>query len=110
EAQPLGLDDGFDEPGSPFLVGDRTVNDRMGQIVVTGCTAGGNYNFGERPRVKGGNNSVSGYVWVDGNRNCVFDGGETPIPGVTITLTGTENNPDTGVGPVFRTTVTDATG
>ena len=48
--------------------------------------------------------SVSGYVYVDANNNGVFDTGETPIGGVTVTLLDANGNP-TG-----QTAVTDASG
>lgn len=50
--------------------------------------------------------SISGVVYIDVNRNGVSDSGDTPISGVTITLTGTDmlNN------SVSRTTTTNANG
>jgi SdrD B-like domain len=35
--------------------------------------------------------SVSGYVYVDSNNNGIFENNESPIGGVTITLTGTQD-------------------
>jgi SdrD B-like domain/HYR domain len=50
--------------------------------------------------------SIGNYVWNDVNANGVQDAGETGIPGVTVTLTGTD-----GLGnPVTQTTVTDGLG
>lgn len=50
---------------------------------------------------------ISGRVFVDCNDNGVFDAGEEPIPGVTITLTGTDffNQPVTSI----TTTAADGT-
>jgi fimbrial isopeptide formation D2 family protein/uncharacterized repeat protein (TIGR01451 family) len=36
-------------------------------------------------------NSLSGFVYVDADNDGIFDSGETPIQGVTITLTGTDH-------------------
>jgi fimbrial isopeptide formation D2 family protein/uncharacterized repeat protein (TIGR01451 family) len=36
-------------------------------------------------------NSLSGFVYVDTDNDGIFDSGETPIQGVTITLTGTDH-------------------
>jgi fimbrial isopeptide formation D2 family protein/uncharacterized repeat protein (TIGR01451 family) len=36
-------------------------------------------------------NSLSGFVYVDADNDGAFDSGETPIQGVTITLTGTDH-------------------
>ncbi len=50
--------------------------------------------------------SLSGYVYIDGNNNGVRDPGETGIPSVPVTLTGTA----TGGGSVNLSTTTDSTG
>ena len=52
------------------------------------------------------NSSLSGYVYIDGNNNGVRDPGETGIPSVPVTLTGTA----TGGGSVNLSTTTDSTG
>ncbi|MGB4805832.1 MAG: SdrD B-like domain-containing protein, partial [Anaerolineae bacterium] len=49
---------------------------------------------------------VSGHVFHDANSNGVFDAGETPLPNVTVTLTGADLNGN----PVSLTTTTDAAG
>ena len=49
---------------------------------------------------------MEGNVFWDANRNGVFDGGETGLTPVTVTLTGT----DMFGNPVSRTTTTDASG
>ena len=46
-----------------------------------------NYNFGETPGA-----TVSGFVYVDANNSGAKDAGEAGIPGVTVTLTGTDTN------------------
>lgn len=46
---------------------------------------------------------ISGFVYVDGNSNANFDGGETGIPNVVVTLNGVSNN-------ILRSTMTDAQG
>lgn len=56
-----------------------------------------NNNFGELKPAQ-----VSGYVYHDADNDGVFDQGEAPIPGVTITLRDANN--------VATTAVTDATG
>src|SRR5205085_1469737 len=47
--------------------------------------------------------SVGNYVWFDRNGNGIFDAGETPIAGVTVTLYDDKGN-------VVATTQTDANG
>ncbi|MET3130875.1 putative repeat protein (TIGR01451 family) [Oxalobacteraceae bacterium GrIS 1.11] len=48
------------------------------------------YNFGQAPGASGGTaQSLSGYVYVDANRNGRKDGGEAGIAGVAVTLSGT---------------------
>ena len=50
--------------------------------------------------------SLGNYVWEDTDADGIQDGGESPIPGVTVVLTGT-----TGSGtPVSITTTTDGSG
>jgi len=87
QTQPAGFGNGLQNPG-----GTITVNN----LATTGSV--GN-NFGERL------SSVAGVVYLDSNNNGLRDGGEPPIPGVVITLTGT-----TGAGAVTRTATTLADG
>lgn len=49
---------------------------------------------------------LSGIVWIDNNNNAAVDPGELGIPGVTLTLTGTDINGN----PVTATAITDASG
>ncbi|HLK56700.1 MAG TPA: SdrD B-like domain-containing protein, partial [Chthonomonadaceae bacterium] len=51
--------------------------------------------------------TLSGYVYIDANNNGMFDGNETPIKGVSVTLTGTTNL-GSPIGPI--TVTTDSTG
>lgn len=58
-------------------------------VLLPGTTATG-YHFGQAPGAAGGvAQSLSGYVYVDANRNGRKDAGETGIAGVTVTLSGT---------------------
>ena len=58
-------------------------NDVISGIVIATGQIGTGYTFGEL----GG--SLAGFNYIDANNNGVFDGGETPIAGVTVTLSGT---------------------
>ncbi len=105
EEQPTAYDDGQETVGS--LGGDKSVNDVISAIVVGSDEHGENYNFGELVKVtppdpeKG---SLSGYVYVDADKDGVRDSGEAGIAGVTITLTKAGD-------PNFkRTTTTDSNG
>ncbi len=97
ETQPPGYTDGLDRVGT---AGGALGNDVISQVVLTGSTAATGYDFGER----GG--ELSGSVYVDSNGNGTRDTGEPGLPGVTVTLTGTDNLGN----PVTRTTTTDANG
>ncbi len=90
ETQPAGYLDGAESAGSAG--GDTTVDDAISGIATTGGADEIGYDFGEIDAA-----SVSGSV--------VDDGGN-PIPGTTITLTGTD---DLGA-TVLLTDSTDATG
>ena len=50
--------------------------------------------------------SIGDYTWIDANGNGVQDGGEDPLPGVTVILTGTDGQGN----PVNLTDVTDGNG
>ncbi|MBX7166329.1 MAG: hypothetical protein K1X74_08255 [Pirellulales bacterium] len=69
--------------------------------LVSGQTAANN-NFSNRPLPS----SISGFVYIDVDNDGVFDATEDPIPGVTVTLTGT----DLFGQPVNLVKQTDATG
>lgn len=87
ETQPEDYDDGAESIGS--LGGYQVENDRIQGIVLGSGQKGTDYNFGELVRTtppdpeKG---SLSGYVYVDANRNQNKDAGEKGISGVTLTL------------------------
>ena len=125
--QPVGYLDGIDArnsngfSGSNFGGTGTSASDPRGTPTVPGRDAetiagiviplnaeqngvanvGGSYNFGEiLPATLGDT------VWEDLNGNGVLNGGEPGIPGVQVTLTGTD---DTG-SPVNVTTVTGAGG
>ena len=75
--------------------------DVISNVVLASSSLGINYNFGEL--VPAG---ISGFVYVDANNNGVKEPGEAPIPGTTVTLTGTD---DLGaISPIVTTT--DSTG
>ena len=75
--------------------------DVISNVVLASSSLGINYNFGEVLP-----SSIAGFVYVDANNNGVKDPGEAPIPGTTLTLTGTN---DLGaISPIIITT--DSTG
>ncbi len=97
ETQPAGLLDGNDSVGN---LGGTAGNDVLTVNVLAGAKGIG-YNFTElRPA------SLAGAVYLDSNNNGQQDAGETGIPGVTVTLAGTD---DRG-GSVSVTAVTNAAG
>ncbi|HEV3084349.1 MAG TPA: SdrD B-like domain-containing protein, partial [Gemmataceae bacterium] len=98
ETQPAGYLQGKNNLGS---LGGTAGNDQFSGIIVTPAATGSNYNFGEVLPA-----SLSGYVYSDVNDNGVRDGGDQPIAGTTITLTGSN---DLGT-PVNLTTTTAADG
>ena len=69
------------EQTQPSGYGSSTPNTLNVLVPLTGLS---NQNFGETL------STLSGAVYVDTNNNGVFDGGESGIGGVTITLTGTD--------------------
>ncbi len=87
QTQPSGFNDGKDTIGLPAL--GTANNDQFVGITLAGNNVQAtNYNFGERPIEVVPNNSIGGFVYIDANDNGVFDIGEQPIGGVTITLSG----------------------
>lgn len=82
--------------GTGGAVGTNTITD----IQLDAAENGVGYLFGElEPEI------LSGIVYVDANNDGTADAGEAGIPGVTITLTGTDS-----AGAVNRTTTTFADG
>ena len=98
EAQPIAYDDGEETVGT--LGGDKSINDVISGIDMPPGGTGTDYNFGELvPR-----SSISGYVYVDANKDGVRNNGETGIGGVTLTLRKASD-------PSFiRTTTTNSSG
>ena len=58
--------------------------DAIGKVVLSSNSTLANYNFGELP-----GSTLSGYVYVDANKNGVRVASDSGIGGVTVTLTGT---------------------
>lgn len=58
-------------------------NDVISGIVIGNGQIGTGYTFGERA------GSLGGFNYVDADNDGVFDAGETPLAGVTVTLSGT---------------------
>jgi len=89
ETQPAVLFDGKNTVGT---AGGTTVNNPLSDVIDTIVlplrtnTNGQNYNFGELQPA-----SVAGNVYVDADNDGVFDGGETPINGVSLTLSGIDD-------------------
>ena len=98
ETQPAGYLDGKDTIGTP---GGTTSNDEFSNIVLDSGVDGVMNDFGELLPA-----SLAGFVYVDANNNGSMDSGETPIAGVLVTLTGTDDLGDS----VSQSTNTDATG
>ena len=98
ETQPAGFLDGIDTVGS---LGGTLGNDTFAAITVVSGDTGIDYDFGE---LVGG--AITGTVFDDVDNDGVQDPGESGIPGVTVTLTGTD---DLGT-PVNVVVVTDAAG
>ncbi len=97
ETQPAGYGDTADVVGSN---GGTLGNDVISDIVLEPGDAAVDYDFVETYA------SIAGTVVVDANNDGIADSGETPIAGVTITLTGTDANGNA----VTLTTTTDANG
>ena len=97
--QPAGKLNGIDSAG--LFGGGTAGNDVITNIVLTQGLISDNNNFGEiKPA------SVSGFVYVDAGDDGIKGAGETPIAGVTVTLTGTDDRNQ----PVLLITVTGADG
>jgi len=102
-AQPSGFFDGQERAGSsgPVVPGSKST-DVISGIALPANMALTGYTFGELQ-----NAAIAGRVWHDRNNNGVIDGSEAErIGGVTITLTGTDDQGN----PITRTAVTDGSG
>lgn len=97
ETQPPNYQDGKDSANNvpiPNSIGTDIITLTLSTTPLT------NNNFGELQ-----NGSISGYVYVDTNNNGVKDGGETPISGTLMSLTGFTTD-----GPVNLTATTNSLG
>ncbi len=108
ETQPTGFVTRTNNPGTAFTPGTGTpgtvVGDAIQTIRLNSNANSPNNNFGE---VLAANAQLSGFVYIDADNDGTFDGGETPIPGATVILTGTLA---TGGTATPLTTTTDGTG
>jgi len=95
ETQPTNYADGGETVGTAG--GATPPNDVIAQIPLGGGVNATTYDFGEVGV------PVSGTVFFDADRDGTLDGGEPPIPGVTVRLVD-------ATGTVVGTTTTDAAG
>jgi protocatechuate 3,4-dioxygenase beta subunit len=100
EIQPDGYLQGGSRVG--WVNGEHS-GEQVGRDIITGIDLGSGqqgeyYDFCEPLPA-----SISGYVHVDPNRDCIFDPDETPLAGVTVHLLDAS-------GQVVSTTQTDAAG
>jgi uncharacterized repeat protein (TIGR01451 family) len=97
EVPPSGYLDGTITPGS---VSGTVGTHQIGSIALPPNTDATNYNFGEiKPA------SLSGFVYLDANDDGVMDPGDSGIPHVTLTLSGTDDH-----GNAVSATTTSGTG
>ncbi len=70
--------------------------------------ATGSYNFGveQTPQPPAASATLSGYVYCDSNKDNIFDTGDMPLSGDSLTLTGTDTSGDA----VDLTTTTNSAG
>ncbi len=94
--------DGKEHVGSAG--GSAAVNDVISGIVLAAGTQATAYDFGELPL-----STISGTVYLDRNRNNLFDGSPTdaPLPGVTLRLV---QGASCAAGTVLQTVVSDVNG
>jgi len=88
EAQPAGYFDGRNTVGSE---GGATVNNPLSDVIsnvvlLTANTTATGYNFGELLPA-----TIAGTVYQDVDQNGLFNGLDTGIAGVTLTLSGTDD-------------------
>jgi len=89
QTQPTGFNDGPETQGVPLS--GNVENDRFVDILLSDNVALTGYNFGEQAIIVAPSNSIAGYVYVDANDNGIFDSGELPINGATVSITGPVN-------------------
>ena len=108
-AQPSGTTNGITTPGS--IGGTATLvsvlPSAISAITLTGTnTVSSDNNFGEIGVPLANTGLISGSVYVDANNDGIFQASEQGIAGVTVTLTGTNDNGT----PVNMVTTTTANG
>jgi uncharacterized repeat protein (TIGR01451 family)/LPXTG-motif cell wall-anchored protein len=96
ETQPTAYGDGADNLGTGALTAGTTSNDKHEAIVLGPGNAGVNYDFGELKLA-----SIAGNVYVDVDNSGTRNAGDQPIPGVAVTLMGTD---DLGAAVILTTT------
>lgn len=101
ESQPVDYADRTTTPGSAGGVATGVTT--SGIVLGAGVAATG-YLFGEKT------GAISGTVFVDNNNNGIQDAGETGIPGVTLTLSGTTASGANVCASATCVVVTDASG
>jgi hypothetical protein len=86
ETQPTSYADGDETVGS--LGGILSANDVISDIMLPADGVGIGYNFGELEKTppEPDKGSLSGYVYIDANKNGVKDSGENGISNVTLSL------------------------
>ncbi len=101
ETQPPNLVDGCDHPGTTG--GTVGPNQGIGTDFITAIPLAAGDNSQNNDFFECAPAQLSGHVYFDRNCNCVFDSGDMPIPGVTLTLRDASGN-------VVGTTTTDSNG
>jgi uncharacterized repeat protein (TIGR01451 family) len=96
--QPAGLLDGKDAANNVPIA--NSVGTDIINVTLLANGDSTNNNFGELPPPQ-----ISGYVYHDVNNNGIKDAGEEPIPGASVTLSGTDD-----LGAVNKSATTDANG
>jgi uncharacterized repeat protein (TIGR01451 family) len=81
---PITYLDGKDTPGSPAAA--NVSKNTFSNIQLGEGISARDYNFGEVLP-----STLCGYAYVDGNDNGIREAGEVGLPGVTVTLTGSED-------------------
>jgi hypothetical protein len=102
EAQPSGYLDGLDRQGTPGT--GVVANDAFTGIALNPGVDGRDNNFGERLAATG---SISGYAYMDVNKNRIREAGEPGVSGVVIRL-GSDLTVVTAVDGSYRFTALEA--
>ncbi len=115
DAAAHGYMDGNVFPGLLNGVQDTTAQKdiagrRIFDIVLSGGVAGTQYRFGECP-CPPVSAMISGFVYLDSNKDCIKETGEPGLSGATMVLTDLNGNPVTNLnGVVVAPVVTDTNG